>query len=511
MSLVSLGLMVLALLTPPPAEVLTGQLGCFNCHPGGDASDLRTRLPDLASMGARYRRDHLEKALTEVRRSRPDLGAARMPRFPMEARERAAVAAWLSTQRRLAPGPRVPTLDAPVGRGSEVFESTCVPCHDGRAAADLSEVARRLRKPWVERFLVDPARFSPGSTMPPLFYRRTKDGYEPTGPGAARRLAAVVTYLFDGALPEPAPAETAGGERMVRSLRCAACHSGEAVPRDAPDLAIEGLRVKPDWLRAFLRSPRPVRPFGARPGHGGRMPDFGLTGDEVAAVAGFVEGLAGGRALPSAPRPPKTLSAFSKLKAQRFLTEKLSCLGCHALDGAGGRMAPDLAEAGRRLRPAYLYGMLTDPGGTAPGTLMPHIPPRPNVRTTWLLYDDLAGRTGAPETRYISPLETPEPPAEGTGPAGLYAERCASCHGATGGGDGYNARFLPQPPTRFDTALARRADDTLFDAISVGGFVLGRSHRMPPWGHTLSAEQIRGLVGHLRTLCKCEQPGWAAP
>ena len=32
---------------------------------------------------------------------------------------------------------------------------------------------------------------------------------------------------------------------------------------------------------------------------------------------------------------------------------------------------------------------------------------------------------------------------------------------------------------------------------------------MPPWGETLSPSDLRSLVKYVRTLCQCEQPGWA--
>ena len=57
--------------------------------------------------------------------------------------------------------------------------------------------------------------------------------------------------------------------------------------------------------------------------------------------------------------------------------------------------------------------------------------------------------------------------------------------------------------------MSARPDDALYDAIAVGGYIMGRSNRMPPYGETLSREQIRALVRHLRTLCACEGPAWS--
>ena len=92
-----------------------------------------------------------------------------------------------------------------------------------------------------------------------------------------------------------------------------------------------------------------------------------------------------------------------------------------------------------------------------------------------------------------------------------YLTYCAACHGSAGQGDGYNARYLSVKPTAHANAsyLATRPDDTLYDGIHAGGYVLNKSHLMPPWGAMLSPKQIRELVRYLRTLCQCEGPAWS--
>ena len=95
--------------------------------------------------------------------------------------------------------------------------------------------------------------------------------------------------------------------------------------------------------------------------------------------------------------------------------------------------------------------------------------------------------------------------------ATLYAKWCASCHGATGQGDGPDARRLPVAAARHAdaTRMSKRPDDSLYDVIAVGGLPYGRSARMPAFGGTLSAAEIRELVAHIRTLCRCQGPDWS--
>jgi cytochrome c oxidase cbb3-type subunit 3 len=95
----------------------------------------------------------------------------------------------------------------------------------------------------------------------------------------------------------------------------------------------------------------------------------------------------------------------------------------------------------------------------------------------------------------------------------IYALYCVACHGERGRGDGPNASHLPVHPAAHADArlMSTRSDDRLFDAIAGGGYPLGRSVTMPPFGATLSRAQIWLLVGHLRTLCRCSGPAWARP
>jgi mono/diheme cytochrome c family protein len=104
-------------------------------------------------------------------------------------------------------------------------------------------------------------------------------------------------------------------------------------------------------------------------------------------------------------------------------------------------------------------------------------------------------------------------PATGdTSGARSYARHCARCHGAAGRGDGPEARTLPVRPAVHASReeMSRRTDDRLYDAIATGGATLGRSPRMPAFGGTLTPAQIAALVRHIRKLCACEQPRWAA-
>lgn len=64
----------------------------------------------------------------------------------------------------------------------------------------------------------------------------------------------------------------------------------------------------------------------------------------------------------------------------------------------------------------------------------------------------------------------------------LYAARCASCHGATGRGDGVAAAALMPRPRNFQDRSwqANVTDDYIEKIIQHGGVALGKSPAMPP-------------------------------
>ncbi|HMC57213.1 MAG TPA: c-type cytochrome [Gemmatimonadaceae bacterium] len=206
----------------------------------------------------------------------------------------------------------------------------------------------------------------------------------------------------------------------------------------------------------------------------------------------------------------QSLSPFQREKARVLLREQLPCLGCHELNGEGGHSAPSLTGIAARRDPAWIRAMIVAPQSLVAGTTMPAIPMPPRTRNLIVAY--LAGTDVDSQ-----PLRAAAPPpavnaAAASAPAALYAKWCATCHGASGRGDGPNARFLPIAPAVHASAaqMAARSDDMLFDAIAGGGWVMGKSPRMPAFGQTLSSAEIRSLVGYIRVLCACRGPAWSS-
>lgn len=203
-----------------------------------------------------------------------------------------------------------------------------------------------------------------------------------------------------------------------------------------------------------------------------------------------------------------SISPFAVRKAQSLLRDQLSCLGCHASGDSGGRLAPDLLTVRERRSPGYIAAMIDDPQRTAPGSAMPKATMLPATRDLIVRY--LQSRPGS-ATDSSSPNAGATVAPDGSDGKALYTRWCASCHGSGGRGNGPNAAHLPvKPAAHADTAaMSARSDDALHDTIAGGGAIMNRSPRMPAFGETLSAPQIRLLVEYIRTLCRCEGPAWS--
>lgn len=199
-----------------------------------------------------------------------------------------------------------------------------------------------------------------------------------------------------------------------------------------------------------------------------------------------------------------SLTPFAREKARTLLRQNLSCLGCHQLNGEGGTLAPRLDDVLTRRNAAYIAAIINDPAQTRPGAAMPRARMPANQRT---LITQYLGGTFAGATM---PVSAPGM-AESGDVAVVYQKWCAGCHGATGRGDGPNAKFLPISPSQHANAsiMQLRSDDALFDTIFGGGAIMNRSARMPAFGESLTTAQVRALVRYIRTLCRCEGPAWS--
>ena len=112
----------------------------------------------------------------------------------------------------------------------------------------------------------------------------------------------------------------------------------------------------------------------------------------------------------------------------------------------------------------------------------------------------LAAPAGLAEEQEADPTDverfTDGDPAAG---AKLYKRYCSGCHGADGRGGAHT--FMPHVGT-----LTRKdyielvPDGYLYLVIAEGGEAVGKNSYMPAWQSTLSEQDIKDIIAHIRAL-----------
>ena len=86
----------------------------------------------------------------------------------------------------------------------------------------------------------------------------------------------------------------------------------------------------------------------------------------------------------------------------------------------------------------------------------------------------------------------------------VFYTQCVWCHAdSTPAGPSNRSNVTPAPPLMNDGAtLNQESDTTLKNVISLGGSALGKSAMMPPYGRTLSEEEITDLIAYIRAIAQ---------
>ena len=86
----------------------------------------------------------------------------------------------------------------------------------------------------------------------------------------------------------------------------------------------------------------------------------------------------------------------------------------------------------------------------------------------------------------------------------LFYVNCVWCHAdATPAGPSNRSNVMPTPSLMNDGAtLNGLSDEYLENMITLGGAALGKSAMMPPWGKTLTQEEIRAVIAFARAIAQ---------
>ena len=208
----------------------------------------------------------------------------------------------------------------------------CTTCHDGQGQATDYTNAAHQPQPFVSR------------PMRPLETIEANCG-------ACHR-----------ALDPPDAPRLAEGRRLIAAAGCFSCHEipgFEGLTFRGPDLDSLGYKVRPGWLPGWLSDPKSYLPQS-------KMGNFRLSADEIGSLQAFL--------LSQRARLPMDSTAVEWTKADpangRALFGELRCVSCHAVNGRGGTMGPELTRIGDKVRRDWLFAYLKDPHAVQADTPM---------------------------------------------------------------------------------------------------------------------------------------------
>ena len=86
----------------------------------------------------------------------------------------------------------------------------------------------------------------------------------------------------------------------------------------------------------------------------------------------------------------------------------------------------------------------------------------------------------------------------------VFNNNCVWCHAdATPAGPSNRSNLTPTPPLFTDGATFNSlSDDFMRNTITLGGSAMGKSAIMPPWGQTLTQDEIRAVRAYARAVAQ---------
>jgi cbb3-type cytochrome c oxidase subunit III len=403
---------------------------------------------------------------------------------------------------------RIPDLSQTARGRARLERFDCLACHtlDGRggtlrpgettpvAAPDLSRAGAGYAADWYDRHL----RAREAATRGPWI-----DSFDAIG-DADR--AAIEAFL-DSRVGAP---QLVAAKALFHSLGCRGCHKIDGVGGDdGPDLThagqrdpgrtdfshVSGEHTIANWLRAHFRAPATVVP-------GSQMPEMGLSDEQIDQLTLYTLSL-------RRSDVPESFWPLDRVRAERLGQREFStdgatlygtfCAACHGPSGEGMRYPgmpafpaignPDflaiatdafLADTVRHGRPGRRMPAWGDKdGGLRPAEIDAVVA---HVRS-------FAAAPAPIETRPRRWVE-----ADAAAGATLFADSCASCHGAAGEG--------AEGPALNNVALLRAASDSyLVETIRRGrrGTSMAAFASASTTHAALANAEIESIVAFIRT------------
>ena len=376
-------------------RVLLARYGCVHCHtidlPDGGRLAPTDDPPSLAHIGDKTTREWI---YAWIKNPQAYSGTASMPNFQLSDGDARDISAFLisqSTALAMSASPAAApaaTPDAAVlqAGASAYGESFCASCHalqnaagllvGGNVGPELTRIGTKAKPDWLRHWIANPKTYDPETLMP--HYRFDE-----------KQLSLIAGFLesktdadfIANVKLEPATAQQiAHGKLRVTEAGCAACHeiNGIRKPENfAPDLTAVGSRPlakivfvagMPHNLAAYVEAKiKEPRSFGAAL----KMPQFNLSTAQVdQLVTALLAQSERARTIPARLRVAgKHSSNYEPAGAAGKLMRDLNCFSCHAINGRGGDMAPDLSWEGSAVQREWLTQFFKNPNTLRPALI----------------------------------------------------------------------------------------------------------------------------------------------
>ncbi len=361
-------------------RVLTRQLGCLGCHGfsedeySAEVAHGRDVAPNLSRIGEKVGTRWIYNWIRDPKGYSP---ASRMPNLRLTEEEGTSVQRYLSSLKALPPAPRDVTLRKELADPSEIAQGAklirkygCYGCHlipgfkdESRVSVELTTVGS---KPVEELFFgnrTDIAQTWDAWTLNKLLAPRVyaTERIEQNMPDfgfseddaealliflASKTEQRVnVTYLAG----ESARMDTLiHGRRLMDHYNCRGCHSLDGYEGDIrryyaakteeedamefapPILEGEGAKVTEGWLFDFL-----MKPIRMRPWLDVRMPSFGLSGEDAAAIVDYFSNVDGYRLGPVVIEAEESAGPAEEAFHSLIPEGVFDCYACHVQRAEG--------------------------------------------------------------------------------------------------------------------------------------------------------------------------------
>jgi nitric oxide reductase subunit C len=158
-------------------------------------------------------------------------------------------------------------------------------------------------------------------------------------------------------------AQVVEGKRLWQHYDCNDCHTILGIGGYyAPDVT-KSYTIRGDaWMRQFLREPGKIYASGRQ------MPNFHLADTQIDSLVAYLKWVSEVDTNDWPPAPQGVAHEESP-GARIFLGQH--CNTCHAIQGSGGTLAPDLSHEGSRQTKDWILTQINDPRSHKPDSIMP--------------------------------------------------------------------------------------------------------------------------------------------